>query len=102
MRTPTKKELLEKGEELLKEIRLEQGIGEKGYYVWGESPKDLERGLYQMLAELPDEEAQEAFAEVAPHLIRRIRKEGWIVLALIHHGEMVYSKGWAPGSRIQA
>lgn len=93
---PTREELRKKGKELLDEIRLEYGLPEDGYYIWGESPSDLERGLYQMLAELPDEEDQRAFSDVVSQLVRRIREEGWIVLALIHSDGQVYGKGWAP------
>ena len=78
-------EIEKKADEMLAELRLAYGLKGMGYYLWGETPKHLERALYGMLSELPDEEDQAAFAEVAPAIVQRIRENG--------EGGIVFGKG---------
>ena len=86
-------EIEKKVDEMLAELRLAYDLKGRGYYLWGETPKHLERALYQMLAELPDEEDQAAFAEVAPAIVELIRENGWTLLVLINEGGIVFGKG---------
>lgn len=99
MQKPTRTELIGKGKELLEELRKEIGLPIPGYFIWGRTPESLERAWYKLLSELTEEYEREdwnVFKTYVKEIAELIRKEGWLVLALVQHKGVIHTKGWKP------
>ncbi|GLV47594.1 hypothetical protein TJA_07640 [Thermus sp. LT1-2-5] len=79
-------------DQMLAELRMETGAKGPGLVLWGETPKDLELALYDMLSNL-EEPIRGWVRKVLPDLVETSAREGYTVLVLVPTEEGVYAKG---------